>query len=80
MTQFEFRVYNDQPCRFRLKSGKEVYGVIWEKAQPGKASYYFASLSERYNHNLRNNSIGIMIDIEDVIGSELLSNSGTLVG
>ncbi len=80
MTQFEFRAFNDQPCRFRLKSGKEVFGVIWEKPQPGNTSYYFASLSERYNHSLRNNSIGMMIDIDDVIGAELLSNSGTLVG
>lgn len=80
MTQIEFRAYNDQPCRFRLKSGKEVFGVIWEKPQPGNISYYFASLSERFSHNLRNNSIGMMIDIDDVVGAELLSNSGTLVG
>jgi hypothetical protein len=80
MTHAEFRAFNDQPCRFRLKSGKEVYGVIWEKAQPGNTSYYFASLSERYNRTRRNTSIGMMIDIEDVVGAELLRNSGTLVG
>ena len=80
MTQAEFLAYNDQPCRFRMKSGKEVFGVIWEKAQPGNTSYYFASLSERYNRRQRNSSIGMMIDIDDVVGAELLSNSGTLVG
>jgi hypothetical protein len=80
MTQAEFRLYNDQPCRFRMKSGKEVFGVIWEKPQSGNTSYYFASLSERYNRSQRNNSIGMMINIEDVVGAELLSNSGTLVG
>ena len=80
MTQSEFRAYNDQPCRFRLKSGKEVFGVIWEKPQPGSPSYYFASLSERFNRSMRNSSIGMMIDIEDVVGAELLSSRGTLVG
>lgn len=80
MTQSEFRAYNDQPCRFRLKSGKEVFGVIWEKPQPGNTSYYFASLSERFNRSMRNSSIGMMIDIDDVVGAELLSNRGTLVG
>ena len=80
MTQSEFRAFNDQPCRFRLKSGKEVFGVIWEKAQPGQTSYYFASLSERNNRNQRSNSIGMMINIEDIVGAELLSNSGILVG
>jgi hypothetical protein len=80
MTQVEFREFNDQPCRFRLKSGKEVFGVIWEKPQPGNTSYYFASLSERYNRSQRNSSIGMMINLDEVIGAELLSNSGTLVG
>ena len=80
MTHAEFRAYNDQPCRFRLKSGKEVFGVIWEKSQQGLVSFYFASLSERYNRNPPNRSIGIVINIEDVVGAELLSNSGTLVG
>ncbi len=78
MTRAEFMAFNDQPCRFRLKSGKEVFGVIWEKPQPGQNSYYFASLSERFNR--RGNSIGMMINLEDVVGAELLTNSGTLVG
>ncbi len=79
MTRAEFMAFNDQPCRFRLKSGKEVFGVIWEKPQPGQNSYYFASLGERFNRS-RGNSIGMMINLEDVVGAELLTNSGTLVG
>ena len=77
MTRTEFLAINDQPCRFKLKSGKEVFGVIWEKAQPGENSYYFATLSERYN---RSNSIGMVIRLDDIVGAELLSNSGSLVG
>ena len=80
MTQSEFRAYNDQPCRFRLKSGKEVFGVIWEKPQPGNTSYYFASLSERFNHGMRNNAIGMMISIDDIVGAELLSSNKILAG
>ena len=81
MTRAEFIAINDQPCRFKLKTGKEVFGVIWEKPQPGGTGYYFASLSERFNRSYRNSaSIGMMIDLEDVVGAELLSNSGTLVG
>jgi hypothetical protein len=83
MTRAEFMAFNDQPCRFRLKSGKEVFGVIWEKPQPGQNSYYFASLSERFSAQggrHRTNGIGMMINLEDVVGAELLTNSGTLVG
>lgn len=80
MTRAEFLSINDQPCRIKLKSGKEVFGVIWEKNQTGGSSYYFASLSERFNRNYHNSSIGMMIQLDDVVGAELLSNSGTLVG
>lgn len=81
MTRAEFLTINDQPCRFKLKTGKEIFGVIWENAQPGSSSYYFATLNERFNRNFRGSkSVGMMIDLQDVVGAELLSNSGTLVG
>lgn len=80
MTRTEFISINDQPCRFRLKSGKEVYGVIWEKSQPNTTAYYFASLSERFGRHLPGSNIGMVISLEDIVGAELLSNSGTLVG
>jgi hypothetical protein len=80
MTRAEFMAINDQPCRIRLKTGKEVFGVIWEKSQPGGSCYYFASLSERFNRNMRSNTIGMMINLDEVVGAELLSNRGTLVG
>jgi hypothetical protein len=77
MTRTEFLSINDLPCRFKLRSGKEVYGVIWEKNQ----GYYFATLNERFNLAFRSNSqIGMNISIDDVVGAELLDNSGSLVG
>lgn len=29
MSSPELQVFYDRPCRFKLKSGKMVYGVIW---------------------------------------------------
>lgn len=80
MTRTEFLSINDQPCRIKLKSGKEVFGVIWEKPQQDNTAYYFASLGERFSRNYRNSSIGMMIQLDDIVGAELLSNSGSLVG
>ena len=77
MTRSEFLTINDQPCRFKLRSGKVVFGVIWENKQATGSSYFFATLSERYNSF---GSIGMVIDLEDVVGAELLNNSGSLVG
>jgi hypothetical protein len=69
MTQTEFITIHDQPCRFKLKSGKEVYGVIWENPR-GTQNYFFASLSER--NTTHNSAIGILIQLDDVVGAELL--------
>ncbi|HTL81046.1 MAG TPA: hypothetical protein VL651_05050 [Bacteroidia bacterium] len=77
MTRSEFLNINDQPCRIKLRSGNEVFGVIWEKNQPGGAQYYFSTLNERYN---RLNAIGMLVQLEDIVGAEILSNSGSLVG
>ena len=45
MEKSEARSFMEKPCRFRLKSGKEIYGVIWEwmKENSNKAEYAFAS-------------------------------------
>lgn len=39
--------YYDHPCKFRLRSGKEIYGVVWESTVPsGSDKCYFASSGE----------------------------------
>lgn len=40
------RDYTHRHCRFRLKSGKEVFGVIWEVDPGDKSRLYFASVQE----------------------------------
>jgi hypothetical protein len=37
----------DKYCRFKLRSGKEVYGVIWKNAVGNQVTHYFASAVER---------------------------------
>lgn len=52
------RNYYNKHCRFKLRSGKEVYGVIWEvdsadrMAQGESTRLYFASIRdyERLQH------------------------------
>lgn len=77
MTQTEFNSIHDQPCRFKLKSGKEIFGVIWESPR-GAKTYFFASLSERFH--VRAGNIGMMIQLEDVVGAELLREHDVKAG
>jgi hypothetical protein len=47
------RGYTHKHCRFKLKSGKEVYGVIWEVDSGDDRRLYFASVRdyERLQHD-----------------------------
>ena len=50
MTTIEINEYLTQECRFRLKGGKEIYGVIWgEENNREPFQYFFASA---YEHRL----------------------------
>ncbi|MCK6640697.1 MAG: hypothetical protein RL007_33 [Bacteroidota bacterium] len=74
MTRNEFILVNDRPCRFKLKSGKEVFGVIWENSTVGTSSYFFATLSERFDARNKAN-FGMAIDLDDIVGAELINSS-----
>lgn len=78
MTQNEFITFNDQPCRFKLRSGKEIFGVI----RGTHGAYYFYTLSERTRQRYRSGheSWGQNIDLNDVVGAEFLAGSDLMVG
>lgn len=38
--------YAHKHCRFKLRSGKEVYGVIWDVEVAGKRKLFFASVRD----------------------------------
>lgn len=68
------------PCKFRFKSGKIIYGIIWESYDEEKrqAEYFFASVAECISKEDKLNNIDFCrkymqrINIEDVIGAEIL--------
>lgn len=76
MTVQEFTDINDRPCRFKLKSGKEVFGVIRE-APRGTENYFFTTLSERNKSGAA--GMGVLINLSDVVGAEILHEAETKV-
>jgi hypothetical protein len=78
MTRFDFLSYNDRPCKFRLRSGKVVFGVIWETKSGTSPDYRFASLGERYTIQMpdsiqESKNVGLVVDLEEVISAEPIS-------
>jgi hypothetical protein len=77
MTRFDFLAYNDRPCKFRLRTGKDVFGVIWETKANDGLGYRFASLGERFTlettSGLRESrNMGQVIDLEEILLAEPL--------
>lgn len=70
--------YSEQPCKFRLKSGKEVFGVIWETMRQDKVVHYFASAVERMRYKKAEasndmetcNNLITEVNIEEIISAE----------
>jgi len=41
MPKRDLKEYYNRECRFKLKSGQEIYGVLWEiESAKGKALYF----------------------------------------
>lgn len=40
------RPYTNKHCRFKLRSGKEVFGVIWEVEAAEQRKLFFASIGD----------------------------------
>jgi len=66
-------------CRFRMRSGREVYGIIWDIEMNGKVRYFFTSASAQKKLTgqvdyIHLNDLGIEIDIKDVIYAENIAS------
>ncbi len=42
----DLRTFMHAPCRFRLRGGREVYGVVWESGPWDGQGLTFASIGE----------------------------------
>ncbi len=70
------RRYYAQHCRFKLRSGKEVYGVLWEVESAGGTRLFFASARdyERFQHDPRQPIAVIPMMPEEIMMAENLAS------
>ncbi len=63
-------------CRFRLRSGREVYGVVWEVEANEECRLYFASIGEyeRARRDPRRPMEVVAMMPEDIIVAERLAS------
>lgn len=73
MNKYSLDSIFNRPCRFKLKSGKEVFGVIWKNQD----QIFFSSLEGyRIIADSKNedqcNSTATIIQEEDILGAEII--------
>ena len=72
-----FKNFEKRHCRFKMKSGKEVYGVMWEEPEnENKYIYYFSSSRDyqRFKTRLQTALYAVYkLDLSEVIHAELLA-------
>ena len=79
MITLKDHIFNEH-CRFKLKSGKEVYGIIWQISVEDAPAYFFTSASQKDKIETSENrlemiqELGFELDINDVVMSENLAS------
>lgn len=79
MITLKGHIFNEH-CRFKLKSGKEVYGIIWQVSVEDVPGYFFTSASQKEKIETSENrlemiqELGFELDINDVVMSENLAS------
>lgn len=77
MEKFNFKYYEKKPCKFILRSGKEVFGIVWEEDQADTKKYFFSSAVQYMKAKIKNSSelkqLAYPIALDELIHAELLS-------
>ena len=71
MDRSDIKGYLDKHCRFRLRSGRDVYGILWEERSEG--CLYFSSAGDhRTPGSLAQKDTALSLDPDDIIFAEKL--------
>jgi len=75
MKYTDIKNYFNHHCKIRLRSGKEVFGVLWEEMNDAEKAIYFASFIEhkkRYSglENTPGDDLSIKLSEEEILGIE----------
>jgi hypothetical protein len=81
MNRTEFLQFNDTPCKFKLRGGREIFGVIWENTYGNELIHFFSTTAERMRYKIaeqRNDRLALErlktpVELEDVVLAEPLS-------
>lgn len=70
------RTFANKHCRFKLRGGKEVFGVIWEVETSDVRKLYFASVRdyERFQRDPRQPISVMPLQAEEIVQAERIAS------
>jgi hypothetical protein len=71
-----FKNFEKRHCRFKMKSGKEVYGIMWEEPENENNFRYFSSSGDyqRLKARLQTALYAIyQLDLNEVVHAEVIA-------
>lgn len=72
----KFRYYEKKPCKFILRSGKQVFGIVWEEKHSDGIKYFFSSAVEYMKSKFKTSTdlqnYAYPISLEEVVHAEFL--------
>ena len=77
MSNSNIGTFLNQHCRFIMRSGREVFGVVW-KVESDTEKYVFSSLSDHQSY-LKTKDLtlvenGLQVNIDDIILAEKIAS------
>lgn len=71
MTVLNAEYFIKKPCKFILKNGKVIFGVIWRGTEQEETTYYFSSKGEFMRKKKGKEIKGEEISLDDLIHAEI---------
>ena len=78
MENFKLNYFENKPCRFILKNGKQVFGIIWKERESNSPEYFFTSAMNYMKLQMKSNEEKIKnyiypFNIEELVYAELIN-------
>lgn len=80
MNYNDLQLFFNHHCKIKLRSGKEVFGVLWEELNEADRAIYFASYIEhkkqfaQAENKAEKNKLLLELKPDDILGIETVSD------
>jgi hypothetical protein len=68
--------FENKPCKFILRNGRTVFGIVAHKIKQGGLKQYIFSTTAEYYKRLKNHEPidGMPIDLQDLVYAEIIND------